>query len=119
MAGNAIGTAVQIALPVILDKLMRADVPVHNNNAPEVAAAAAEAVAPMMVNKANAEPWYQSRVTWGAIGSISTGVLALLGIVLTPEDVALIVTIGTSAGAVLGGLVTLYGRWKAKKPIGQ
>lgn len=115
----AVTLAKDLILPEIVKALQRDDVPVSNRNAPAVAEAIAERLAPQMVNKANAEPWYQSRVTIGALVSIGTGVLALSGIILTPEDTALIVSMATSIGAVAAGGLTLYGRWKAKKPIGQ
>lgn len=119
MSISLVGAATQLLVPVILKELLKDNVPVSNANAPLIADKVAEAVAPVLINKANAEPWYQSRVTWGALGSIATGLLALSGIMLTPEDTAQIVVIGTSAGALVSGVITLYGRWKARKPIGQ
>lgn len=114
-----VGSVVQALAPVILKELLNSNIPVNRADAPLIATRAAQAAAPMVVNKANAEPWYQSRVTIGALISIGTGLLALFGIVLTPEDTALIVSLCTSLGAVVAGGLTLYGRWKAKKPIGQ
>ncbi len=73
---------------------------------------------PMVQHATNTEPWFQSRVTIGALISIGTGMLALFGIVLTPEDTALIIGVATSVGTAIGGAITLYGRWKAKKPLG-
>lgn len=75
-------------------------------------------IAPMVQHATNTEPWYQSRVTWGALVSIGAGVLALFGIVLTPEDTALIIGLATSIGTAAGGILTLWGRWKARKPLG-
>lgn len=107
-----------LILPEIVKVLKRQDVPVAAHNVGPVAEAITKQIAPQLVHEANAEPWYQSRVTIGALVSIGTGVLALSGVVLTPEDTALVVSVCTSIGAVLAGGLTLYGRWKAKKPIG-
>lgn len=115
----AVTLAKDLILPEIIKVLKQQDVPVAPHNVGKVADAVAARIAPQMVHEANAEPWYQSRVTIGALVSIGTGVLALSGIFLTPEDTALIVSMATSIGAVAAGALTLYGRWKAKKPIGQ
>lgn len=83
-----------------------------------VTEAIAAQVAPLVAHAANQEPWYQSRVTWGAIISITAPLLSLVGVradLLTPD---LAVSISTAAVTVVGGLLTLYGRWKAKAPLG-
>jgi hypothetical protein len=67
----------------------------------------------------NNEPWYQSRVTWGAIVGIGTGLLGALGMSLDSADQAQLIQAGVGAGAVISGLITLYGRWAARKPLGQ
>lgn len=115
----ALEVAKNLILPEIVKVLKQGDIPVAPHNVGTVAEAVAKQIAPRMAHEANAEPWYQSRVTIGALVSIGTGVLALSGIILTPEDTALIVSMATSVGAVAAGGLTLYGRWKAKKPIGQ
>ena len=114
-----LSAAAQSILPLIMRELLNRNVPVDNADAPLVAHRVAEALAPVIINKANAEPWWQSNVTWGALVSIATGLLALAGYTLAPEDVDQIIIIGTAGGTAIGGLWTLYGRWKAKKPIGQ
>jgi len=119
VAANLIGAAVSTLFPVILKELLKGNAPVHPNNAEDVARAAAEAVAPVLVNKTNSEPWYQSRVTWGALVSIGTGVAALFGFTIAPQDADLILAVGAAGGTVIGGVLTLWGRWAAKKPIGQ
>ncbi|AKR54335.1 hypothetical protein XM25_00640 [Devosia sp. H5989] len=95
------------------------DVPVADHDVKQVADAVAEKIAPIIVNEANAEPWYQSRVTIGALVSIGTGIAALFGVIVSPQDAELIIGIGVAGGTVIGGLITLYGRWKAKKPLGR
>lgn len=73
---------------------------------------------PVVQHVTNTEPWYQSKVTLGAIVSIAMPLLGLLGVstnVLTADQLTGIVVAG---GTIFGGLVTLWGRWKARKPIG-
>ena len=118
MALPLVAIAVETLAPIILKELLKGDAPVHPNNAQEVAKRAAEAAAPVLVNATNSEPWYQSRVTWGALVSIGTGLATLFGFVIAPEDAEVILAVGAAGGTVVGGLVTLWGRWKAKKPIG-
>ena len=111
--------ATSVLLPIIERTLRRDNVPVDNRVAPQVARDLANDLAPVLVNKTNNEPWYQSRVTWGALVSIGTGLGTLLfGVMWQPQDAELIIAIGTAAGTVVGGGITLWGRWKARKPIG-
>lgn len=83
-----------------------------------VAKAITAEVLPGVLNATNNEHWYQSRVTWGAIVSIGTGVLGAVGVATDWIDADQAVSVGLAIGTVIGGLVTLYGRWKARKPIG-
>lgn len=116
---NALTLAFNMILPSVIEALKRDDVPMPQADAVRVAEQVAAKVAPVIVSQANQEPWYQSRVTWGALLSIATGIAALFGIVISPEDIELFIGIAMAAGTVIGGAITLYGRWKAKKPIGQ
>jgi len=78
-----------------------------------------KAITPVVEHLTNNEPWYRSRVTWGAVASI---VLPLLGIAGVTSDVISseeFVSLGLAVGSAAGGLLTLYGRWKARKPLGE
>lgn len=83
-----------------------------------VAREAAAAVEPVVAHATNAEPWYASRVTWGAIVSLLTPVLALAGWSLDEADRDAVVTTILAVGPAIGAVVTLYGRWAATRPIG-
>lgn len=75
-------------------------------------------IAPTVIHATNNEPWYQSRVTWGALGAI---VLPLLGYAGITSDVLSLndfIVGGMTLASVVSGAFTLYGRWKARKPIG-
>lgn len=80
----------------------------------------AEEIAPIIVNQANAEPWYQSRVTWGVIiAGASTILKPFVGeLPIDAQQTADIVNALATAGQAIGFGLTLYGRWIAKKPLG-
>lgn len=83
-----------------------------------VTEAVAAQVVPTVLNVTNNEPWYQSRVTWGALGAI---VLPLLGFVGVTSDILSLndfIVGGMALGSAISGGITLWGRWKARKPIG-
>ena len=65
----------------------------------------------------NTEPWYQSRVTIGALISALALGLGAAGVTLAPEDRELLVAIGLGLGGLVGPTTTLYGRWRARRPI--
>lgn len=70
-------------------------------------------------HNANQEPWYQSRVTWGAIIAVAAGVAGIAGYTFEEEDQTQLVNGIVGGISVVGGLITWYGRWRAKKPIGR
>ncbi|MCB8819962.1 hypothetical protein LJD17_05350 [Microvirga rosea] len=78
-----------------------------------------EEVGPIVAHLTNNEPWYQSRVTWGAIIAAASPILApIIGRALSPEEQALWTSVLTMVGTGIGAALTLYGRWKARRPIG-
>ncbi len=89
-------------------------------DAPQVASKVLTELGPVIVNATNAEPWYQSRVTWGVIiAAVATIVKPFIGeLPLDEQQTADIVAALATAGQAVGFALTLYGRWKAKKPIG-
>jgi hypothetical protein len=83
----------------------------------EIADRVTRDVSAVVVNQTNQEPWYQSTVTIGAAITLITGGYALGydfldGTVPTPAEFA------PAAGPVIGALITLYGRWFQRKPLG-
>lgn len=83
-----------------------------------IAEAVVRQVVPTVLHETNNEPWYQSRVTIGAIVSIAIPLLGLFGVstdVINGDELTAILL---AAGSAVGGAITLYGRWKARKPIG-
>lgn len=75
-------------------------------------------VVPIVDHMTNNEPWYKSRVTWGAIVSIATGLLGAFGVATDWIDPDQAIALGMALGSTVGGAIALYGRWKARKPIG-
>jgi len=82
-------------------------------------AAAQKEVDAVIENATNNEPWYQSRVTWGAIFSVLFPLLTMAGVKMDWIDPQTAVNGGLALGAAVGAVVTLYGRWVATKPIGK
>lgn len=89
--------------------------------ATEIAGRAVEAVRqePAIRHAANAEPWYRSRVTLGAILSALAPVLGFFGVALGPEHQEAIVALIVAIGGIVGPALTLWGRWAAKTPLGE
>ncbi|GGA60707.1 hypothetical protein [Pelagibacterium lentulum] len=84
--------------------------------APNVSRPEAERLAPILINQNNQEPWYQSRVTWGAIAAILSGLGTMAGLVAAGDwSPSLWATAVTGVG---GGIGTLWGRWgRPKSPL--
>lgn len=102
----------------VLDRLIASPrTTVTPAEAPAVRQEVANAVAPVIEHLTNNEPWYRSRVTWGAIFAI-TGGLTTIGTLVANGAPLSLETYGPPAGAAWGGVTALYGRWKAKKPLG-
>ena len=84
---------------------------------------AAEVVAgemkPILEHVTNQEPWYQSRVTWGAIVASLSPLLGLIfGSAITAEQQGDLVQVAATVGTLVGAGLTLSGRWVATRPIG-
>jgi hypothetical protein len=77
-------------------------------------------VEPIIASATNNEPWYQSRVTWGAILAGVAGVLGVFGKAeLLPAELQGRIVDGiVAAGPLIAMGVVLYGRYVARKPIG-
>lgn len=99
--------------------IARSDVAAKQEAVAPIVAAVTREVAPMIENANNAEPWYRSRVTIGALVSIIIPLLGLAGISSDVVDADQLTAIIVAAGSAIGGMLSLYGRWKAKRPLGQ
>lgn len=90
-----------------------------NAQAAEVIPQISAQITPVLVHATNTEPWYQSRVTVGNYVALASAVIGpLIGKTVDPDDQALITGIITGIGVAAGAAFSLYGRWKAKKPLG-
>lgn len=71
----------------------------------------------------NNKSWYASKGVWGGIIAVLAGVLPLVGVNLTGDDQTVVAeglaAIGAAVAAIIGGGVAIWGRLKAKKPIGK
>jgi hypothetical protein len=98
----------------------RPDVPLTAALAPTITRALEQELAadPALRHVANAEPWYASRVTWGAILAALSPILGLVfGHTLTSEDQASFAEIAVALGTLTGAGLALYGRWRARAPL--
>lgn len=77
-------------------------------------------IGPLIAHLTDSEPWYQSRVTWGVIiAAVSTIAKPFIGeLPIDAAQTADVVNALATAGQGIGFALTLYGRWKAKKPLG-
>lgn len=76
---------------------------------------ALEPVIDAIVHSTNNEPWWQSRIVWGQIITAAGIAAAGFGVTLNASTQELLVSL---AVPVAGIAVTIYGRYRAKKPIG-
>lgn len=61
--------------------------------------------------------WYASKGIWGGVITLLSVILTVLGYQLTPEDQELIVASITAVMGGIGGLLAIWGRVRASKPI--
>lgn len=83
-----------------------------------ISTAVSAEIVPLVLHNTNNEPWYQSRVTWGAIITILVPLAGVAGIQLDWLDADQFVSLMTAFATTVGGFITLYGRWVATRPIG-
>lgn len=105
-----------IASPVVPLQSTASDTPMA---AREVAGAIVQKAAPVVEHLANREPWYQSRVTWGAIITAIGSIAAIFGYSYTAEaQLATLNVVMFVAPPLVGAALTLWGRYVARKPLG-
>lgn len=118
---NATQTAIEMLRPVVAEAASRAaekSVGLDIGDAAQIATDVTNEVAAVVVNQANLEPWYQSRVTLGALITLVSGTYALGldcfdGSPPSPDSLT------AQLGAIVGAATVLYGRWFARRPLGQ
>lgn len=93
--------------------------------AKKVEAEVTSQIKPVIEHLTNNEPWYQSRVTIGALVAALAGLAGLAGYSIDSDDQAFLVDnisqtvqLVTALASLAGGVLAWYGRWKAKKPLG-
>ena len=115
MANNTDQAVVNAA---VTDAVKEAQLPVDNYMKQVVVNRVVENVLPVVDHLTNNEPWYRSRVTWGALGAIALPLLGFIGVGSDVISMDEFVAGGLALGTMASGALTLYGRWKARKPIG-
>lgn len=122
------GTIASVAIKAIPEVLAKVAADPRNSLQPAQAGEIARTVQaeviaevasdPRAQHVTNSEPWYRSRVTIGALISMAVPLLGLVGVATDTIDIETATSVVVAAGTVIGGLVTLYGRWAARRPIG-
>lgn len=118
---HAAGRLAEALLPAVAAAAGRAGAPLGGEQLPALAGSLQSAIAgdPALAHALNAEPWYRSRVTWGAlVAGLAPLIGLLVGHELGPDERSMLVDLATAAGTMAGAALALYGRWAAKVPIG-
>jgi uncharacterized membrane protein HdeD (DUF308 family) len=68
-------------------------------------------------NSMEGKAWYMSKSIVGGYVATICGVVQLFGVVLTPDDQATITAAVVGVATAVGGILAVYGRYKATKPI--
>jgi len=84
----------------------------------EIIATVQAAAAPVVAHITNTEPWYQSRVSLGAIIAAAAGIASIFGYAFPAEMQGKVIDAVIALAPLVGGALALYGRWVAKKPLG-
>ncbi|GAB4073249.1 hypothetical protein KHC28_24025 [Ancylobacter sonchi] len=82
-----------------------------------IAKEVAKETAAVVINQTNNEPWYQSRVTLGAL-LVLVGGLYSLGLNFADGSPPSVDSLTSQLTAIVGASTVLHGRWVAKKPVG-
>lgn len=61
--------------------------------------------------------WWASKTIWGGLITLLSVVLSVLGYQMTTEDQEILVAAITAIMGSVGGLLAIWGRVKASKPI--
>ena len=68
-------------------------------------------------NSMEGKSWYTSKSIVGGYVATVCGVIQLFGVVLTPDDQATITAAVVGVATAVGGIMAVYGRYKASRPI--
>lgn len=112
---NVVISANQVANAVV-GKLV-ANPKIDMQNPGQVQQAVVKETAAVLTNQTNQEPWYKSTIIVTQYVTLIASLLGLFGIILEPELKEAIITAVLSIGAVVGPLVTLWARIRAKKGL--
>lgn len=63
------------------------------------------------------KPWYTSRTVWGALIAITASLANAAGIEVSAGDEGELADLLVSAAGVIGGLIAVYGRISARRPV--
>lgn len=75
-------------------------------------------VEPIIMNATNQEPFYQSKVTIGAVVTLIAATYGL-GLDFTDGIPPSVDSLSAQLGTIAGAVTVLYGRWISNRPIGR
>ncbi|MBE0471774.1 MAG: hypothetical protein IBX55_19970 [Methyloprofundus sp.] len=65
----------------------------------------------------NDKKWWQSKTVWGGLVALGAGIAGVLGLAIGAADQAILTESLTAIAAAVGGLLAVYGRFKANQAI--
>lgn len=117
---NAANHALEaVVAQAVVSAVAKSSIDAKASSAKPIADAVTKAVGPAIMHATNNESPLQSRVTIGAVVQMFITLLGVFGIATDWIDPDAAVLVIMALGSAWGGFYTLYGRWKAKKPIGE
>nr|WP_298100717.1 hypothetical protein [uncultured Shinella sp.] len=63
------------------------------------------------------KPWYMSRTVWGALIAITASLANAAGVEIKAGDEGELADLLVSAAGTIGGLIAIYGRISARRPV--
>lgn len=61
--------------------------------------------------------WYESKGVWGGLVTLVAAGAAIAGYTINDADVEQLTNLATALGAAIGGVLAIWGRVAASKPI--
>ena len=63
------------------------------------------------------KPWYMSRTVWGALIAIAASLANAAGVEIKAAAEGELAALLVSAAGTIGGLIAIYGRISARRPV--
>ncbi len=121
-AATAVNEKIEAA---VATAVMKDSVEANNSSIQPISKEVMKQITPIVLHATSNEPWYQSRVTLGAIAAVVAGIASFAGYTFDSEDqkfwvenASQFIQLASGVVALGGGVLAWYGRWRARKPLG-